>query len=59
MTTPIPQPPGLPIIGNLHQVDTEFPIRGFVEIAKTYGEIYKVNILGESLSARSTSSTRH
>ena len=46
MTTPIPQPPAIPFLGNVHQMDTEFPVRGLAALAKTYGEIYKVNILG-------------
>jgi cytochrome P450/NADPH-cytochrome P450 reductase len=46
MTTPIPQPPTLPIIGNLRQIDTEDPILSLINLAKQYGEIYQLSILG-------------
>jgi hypothetical protein len=47
MTTPIPEPPGLPILGNLLQIDVEVPMRGFEALAKEYGEIYRLRIFGE------------
>jgi hypothetical protein len=47
MTTPIPEPSGLPIIGNLLQIDAEVPMRGFEVLAKEYGEIYRLRIFGE------------
>ncbi|CAE6484242.1 unnamed protein product [Rhizoctonia solani] len=51
MTTPIPQPPSLPFIGNVRDIDTELPTQSFALLAKQYGEIYRLNIVahhGES-----------
>ncbi|CUA67147.1 NADPH-ferrihemoprotein reductase [Rhizoctonia solani] len=44
MTTPIPQPPSLPFIGNVRDIDTELPTQSFALLAKQYGEIYRLNI---------------
>jgi hypothetical protein len=38
MTTPIPGPPGWPIIGNLRDVDINDTVRCFGDLAKTYGK---------------------
>ncbi|KAF9075533.1 fatty acid hydroxylase [Rhodocollybia butyracea] len=46
MTSQIPQPPSLPFIGNVTQLDKELPIQGFSLLAQQYGEIYLLNILG-------------
>ncbi|KAI1826916.1 bifunctional P-450:NADPH-P450 reductase [Xylaria intraflava] len=43
MTTPIPSPPGLPIIGNATQFDPDTPRRTFSDWADKYGEIYRVH----------------
>ncbi|KAH7336803.1 cytochrome P450 [Rhizoctonia solani] len=45
MTTPIPQPPSLPFIGNVTDIDTELPTQSFALLAKQYGEIYRLNIV--------------
>lgn len=37
MTTDIPGPPGLPLIGNLRDVDPELPIVSLCQLADTYG----------------------
>jgi cytochrome P450/NADPH-cytochrome P450 reductase len=50
MTTPIPQPPAIPFLGNVTTVESEVPIRSFLLLAKQYGEIYQLNILGMSSS---------
>ncbi|KAL0563203.1 hypothetical protein V5O48_018873, partial [Marasmius crinis-equi] len=49
MTTPIPQPPGIPFIGNIASVDREVPIGSFNLLAKQYGEIYQLNLLGRTV----------
>jgi cytochrome P450/NADPH-cytochrome P450 reductase len=54
MTTPIPQPPAIPFLGNVTTIESEVPIRSFLLLAKQYGEIYQLNILGMSSSARDT-----
>ncbi|EME89186.1 uncharacterized protein MYCFIDRAFT_27347 [Pseudocercospora fijiensis CIRAD86] len=42
----IPSPPGLPIVGNLLDIQDEVPIRGLENIADTYGGMFKLNIMG-------------
>uniref|UniRef100_A0A0W0F1E3 Putative fatty acid hydroxylase n=1 Tax=Moniliophthora roreri TaxID=221103 RepID=A0A0W0F1E3_MONRR len=46
MTTPIPQPRTIPFLGNVTSIDTEVPLRGFILLAKQFGEIYQLDILG-------------
>ncbi|CAE6533625.1 unnamed protein product [Rhizoctonia solani] len=47
MTTPIPRPPGLPIIGNLTSVDPDVPTKSLILLAKQYGEIYRLRVLND------------
>lgn len=42
----IPQPPGLPIIGNLHDIDTANPFQSLNSLARQYGPIYKIAVPG-------------
>ncbi|KAI0770686.1 fatty acid hydroxylase [Fomes fomentarius] len=49
MTTPIPSPPGLPFLGNITAIETEVPLRSLNLLAKQYGEIYQLNIVGNKL----------
>ncbi|KAJ7470117.1 cytochrome P450 [Mycena galericulata] len=46
MSLPIPQPPAIPFIGNVTALDKDVPLRSSILLAKTYGEIYQLNILG-------------
>ncbi|KAJ7501738.1 fatty acid hydroxylase [Mycena galericulata] len=46
MSLPIPQPPAIPFIGNVTTLDKDVPLRSYALLAKTYGEIYQLNILG-------------
>ncbi|KIK61041.1 hypothetical protein GYMLUDRAFT_43136 [Collybiopsis luxurians FD-317 M1] len=46
MASQIPQPPALPFIGNVAQLDRELPIQGFSLLAQQYGEIYLLDIIG-------------
>ena len=46
MTSEIPQPPPLPIIGNLREIDPGNGIQSLGVLAEKYGEIYKLNMLG-------------
>ena len=39
----VPGPPGLPFIGNAHQL-TRFPNQTYMRWAKDYGEIYKIRL---------------
>ncbi|KAF7316595.1 Fatty acid hydroxylase [Mycena chlorophos] len=46
MTTPIPQPPSVPFLGNVGNIERDVPLRSFSLLAKTYGEIYQLNLVG-------------
>ena len=37
MGTPIPQPPGLPFLGNVTDIDAESPLASFIHLAEIYG----------------------
>ncbi|CEL62387.1 NADPH-ferrihemoprotein reductase [Rhizoctonia solani AG-1 IB] len=54
MTTPIPQPPAIPFLGNVTDIDSELPSRSFTLLAKQYGEIFALNLLGEHTVAVSS-----
>ncbi|KAF2761981.1 cytochrome P450 [Pseudovirgaria hyperparasitica] len=45
--TVIPGPSSLPIIGNIADIDAEFPHGTFLRWAEIYGPIYQVTILGK------------
>ncbi|KAF9263918.1 fatty acid hydroxylase [Marasmius fiardii PR-910] len=49
MTTPIPQPRGRPFVGNISSIDRKDPINGFSLLAKQYGEIFQLNLLGRTV----------
>ncbi|CAE6532707.1 unnamed protein product [Rhizoctonia solani] len=49
MTTPIPHPPRIPLLGNLTDIEFEVPTRSTELLAKKYGEIYGLRILGERM----------
>ncbi|TFK52531.1 bifunctional P-450/NADPH-P450 reductase [Heliocybe sulcata] len=46
MSVPIPQPPTIPFLGNVLAIDKELPLGSFGLLAKQYGEIYQLNLLG-------------
>ncbi|KAK7193653.1 hypothetical protein DPSP01_000204 [Paraphaeosphaeria sporulosa] len=46
---PLPGPPGLPIIGNLGDIDAENPMQSFIRLSDTYGEIWKFHLAGERI----------
>ena len=39
-TTPIPEPPGLPFLGHVAELDREVPLRSFLSLANKYGMCY-------------------
>lgn len=43
----MPQPPGLPLIGNLADIDQEMPIKTFEQFADIYGECCSANLWGK------------
>ncbi|KAF7980075.1 hypothetical protein HWV62_39868 [Athelia sp. TMB] len=46
MTSPIPQPPAIPFLGNVTTIDKDLPIRSFELLAEKYGELYQLNVMG-------------
>lgn len=54
---PLPGPPGLPIIGNLHQIPEDYPWRKFKEWSDIYGPIMEVKMGKERLIVLSNSET--
>lgn len=36
-TVPIPQPPGLPLLGNINDINPEFPLGSMINMADKYG----------------------
>ena len=42
----IPGPHGLPLVGNVFDIDAHNPIEGFLHLAQEYGPIYKLNVPG-------------
>ena len=42
----IPGPRGLPLLGNILQIDSEKPHHSVTELAGSYGEVFKINMLG-------------
>ncbi|KAF8148143.1 fatty acid hydroxylase [Mycena galopus ATCC 62051] len=49
MSVPIPQPPTIPFIGNVTSLEREVPLRSFRLLAKTCGEIYQLDLLGNKI----------
>lgn len=44
--SPIPGPPGLPILGNLTDLDPEVPLTTFMRLADTYGPVFSLQLGG-------------
>ncbi|KAK2614230.1 hypothetical protein N8I77_001076 [Diaporthe amygdali] len=53
-TVPIPQPPGLPLLGNINDINPEFPLGSMINMADKYGEIYRLSLPGRSVVVVST-----
>lgn len=53
-TTPIPTPPGLPILGNLRNIDTENPMASLISLADQYGPIFRLVLGGRNIVTVST-----
>ncbi|CAE6437657.1 unnamed protein product, partial [Rhizoctonia solani] len=47
MTTPIPFPARIPFLGNITSIDFELPFKSTELLAKKYGEIFGLDIMGE------------
>ncbi|KAI2464828.1 bifunctional P-450:NADPH-P450 reductase [Annulohypoxylon bovei var. microspora] len=46
---PIPEPPRLPFIGNIADVDADNSIRSFLNLSDQYGEIFRLSLPGASV----------
>lgn len=51
---PIPEPPGLPLLGNITNINPEFPLGSMLEMADTHGEIYRLRLPGRTVVVVST-----
>ncbi|SPN99276.1 related to fatty acid omega-hydroxylase (P450foxy) [Cephalotrichum gorgonifer] len=49
MPTPIPQPPGLPVVGNIFDIDPNNTWASLKKLAEKYGEIFQINVLGHRI----------
>src|SRR5579871_6896681 len=49
MSTSIPQPPETFWIGNIGELDSNFPLGSFQRLQQLYGDIYRLNILGRKV----------
>lgn len=48
-TFPIPGPPGLPLIGNINDIDPNASIPDFERFANQYGEIYRLRFVNQHI----------
>ncbi|KAH6949411.1 cytochrome P450 [Ilyonectria sp. MPI-CAGE-AT-0026] len=48
-TMPIPEPKGLPILGNVQELELETPLRSMLALADRFGEIFRLRLPGKSL----------
>ncbi|KAE9574997.1 hypothetical protein CGMCC3_g8928 [Colletotrichum fructicola] len=56
----LPNPvPGLPIIGNAHQIPRDLPYLFFQDLAKKYGEMFTINIGGTNWLCLNSTRTVH
>ncbi|KAJ1325466.1 NADPH-cytochrome P450 reductase [Microdochium nivale] len=49
MSTPIPQPPGVPILGNIRDVNPNNTWASLKGLAEKYGEIFQIKVLGHTI----------
>ncbi|RKU45132.1 hypothetical protein DL546_004304 [Coniochaeta pulveracea] len=49
MTTPIPRPKGVPILGNIFDINPSNTWASLAKLAETYGEIFQVQVLGSTI----------
>lgn len=49
MSTPIPQPPGIPLLGNIFDVDPSNTWTSLQKLWEKYGEIFKITVLGQQI----------
>ncbi|KAJ5973719.1 Cytochrome P450 [Penicillium waksmanii] len=49
MSSEIPQPPGVPLLGNIFDVDPSDTWNSLIKLSKQYGPICKINVLGKQV----------
>ncbi|ROT35190.1 cytochrome P450 [Sodiomyces alkalinus F11] len=49
MSHPIPQPPGVPLLGNVFDIDTSNTWGSLKKLSEKYGEIFQIKVLGHSM----------
>ncbi|KAI1801714.1 cytochrome P450 [Daldinia bambusicola] len=49
MSVPIPQPPGVPLLGNIFDVDPNNTWKSLKGLAEKYGEIFQIKVLGHTI----------
>lgn len=49
MSQPIPQPPGVPLLGNIKDVDPSNTWWSLKGLAEKYGEIFQIKVLGKTI----------
>ncbi|KAH6889642.1 cytochrome P450 [Thelonectria olida] len=49
MSQPIPQPPGLPLVGNVLDINTNNTWASLKTLAEKYGEIFQIKVLGHTV----------
>ncbi|KAI1502027.1 cytochrome P450 [Biscogniauxia marginata] len=49
MSVPIPQPPGVPLLGNIFDVDPQNTWASLKKLSEKYGEIFQIKVLGQTL----------
>ncbi|EKM50288.1 uncharacterized protein PHACADRAFT_153757 [Phanerochaete carnosa HHB-10118-sp] len=59
MTTPIPSPPSIPFLGHAAMIDREVAISSYHLLAKQYGDIYQLNLLGSNVVVISSQELLH
>ncbi|KAI1328224.1 cytochrome P450 [Xylariaceae sp. FL0255] len=49
MSQPIPRPPGLPLLGNISDVDPSNTWLSLKKLSEKYGEIFQIKVLGQTI----------
>lgn len=49
MSHPIPQPPGIPLLGNVFDINTANTWESLRKLAEKYGEIFQIKVLGATV----------
>ncbi|KAF7557827.1 hypothetical protein G7Z17_g372 [Cylindrodendrum hubeiense] len=49
MSSPIPQPPGLPLVGNIRDINPSNTWASLKTLAEKYGEIFQIKVLGHTI----------